>query len=78
MYSFRFYYSELHNGRTIGTTYVWCHNCHKYVHFIGQPKSLEYVFNDPLEKFDKTSFGYTELDSYWEEGLLPQKFKKKV
>ena len=75
--SIRNYYREGRYGR--GTTWFWCSNCHKYIHFTVAPRSKEYEFNDPIADVpEKVSYKWYEyLDSLWNNGILPQVFKKK-
>jgi len=82
--SIRRYFHELKIGRTIGTTWYWCYNCKKYIHFTGGPLSEKYVFDDPLKKLEQWEFAelqgknwYEYLNSLWVDKILPQTFKQK-
>ena len=73
--SVRNYYREYSRG----VSWCWCRTCHKYIHFSIAPLSKAYIFNDPIADVpEMAGFKWYEfLDLKWEEGVLPQVFKKK-
>jgi len=77
--SIRHYYREINICRLIGTSWYWCYNCYKYIHFTVAPCSKKYIFNDPISDVpEKTGDRwYDYLNTLWEEGVLPQVFKKR-
>ncbi|KNY30490.1 hypothetical protein [Pseudobacteroides cellulosolvens] len=75
--SIRHYYREI--STSAGVSWYWCYNCRKCTHFRGAPRSKEYVFNDPISSVPEKGGikWYEYLNSLWDEGILPQIFKKK-
>lgn len=81
--SVRFYFHESRSARRIGTSWWWCADCQKYIHFTGAPLSDDFDFDDPYDASFETaerrggSAWYEFLDRQWCEGTLPQTFKPK-
>lgn len=75
--SVRWYYREI--SIYAGVSWFWCARCHKYQHSRITPLSRIYEFNDPIfgfpEKQGNKWFEY--LDYLWDEGVLPQVFRRK-
>ncbi len=75
----RSYYSNSRIDPARGTTWTWCHICHRYTHFSIAKPSIASTIQDPLTQMPDEEFfrlqrnnWYGYLDSLWDQGRLPQ------
>jgi hypothetical protein len=77
-------YHDTNRARALRITYSWCASCRRFKGWTG-PNLGELEFSDPLAELTSderralegdmdTFFG--RLDALWEEGELPQHFKR--